>query len=141
MTMNLLQSFQSEPLGTAVTFGLMLLLYIVTGLLPVGGFIYLFYFLLTLPMRRNERGRFFLDLLELGLKEGRTPESTIVEISASRDRAMGVRFHLLAVHLENGLRLGDALGKVPRLLPPQIRAMLKAGEAIGEMGRVLPAGR
>lgn len=139
--MSLVQLIQSEPLGTAVTFGLLLLLYIVAGLLPIGGLIYLFYFLLTLPMRRNERARFFLDLLELGLKEGRTPESTIVEISASRDRTMGVRFHLLAVHLENGLRLGDALGKVPRLLPPQIRAMLKAGERIGDVTKVLPACR
>jgi type II secretory pathway component PulF len=105
------------------------------------GVIYLFYFLLTLPMRRNERARLFLDLLELGLKDGRTPEAAIVATSASRDHAMGVRFYLLAALVEKGSRLGAALDGVPRLLPPQIRAMLKTGERIGDVAKVLPASR
>jgi type II secretory pathway component PulF len=54
---------------------------------------------------------------------------------------MGVRFHLLAAHLENGLRLGQALEKVPRLLPPQITAMLRAGGELGDLRKVLPACR
>jgi len=54
---------------------------------------------------------------------------------------LGARFHLLAAHLEQGLRLGQALDKVPRLLPPQIQATLKAGERLGDVGKVLPACR
>src|SRR5436305_490110 len=78
------------------------------------------YFLLTLPMRRAERARLFLDLVEQGLRDGRSPEQTIVGISESRDRSVGVRFHLLAAHIECGRRLGEALERVPRFLPPQV---------------------
>ena len=77
--------------------------YLVLGLLPVCGVSYVIYFLLTLPMRRNERARMFLDLLELGLQEGRTPEAAITGAAASRDRSLGVRFHLLAAHHRRGV--------------------------------------
>jgi type II secretory pathway component PulF len=105
------------------------------------GILYGLYFLLTLPMRRRERARLFLDLLELGLAEGRAPEKAIVDAASSRDRAPGVRFHLLAAHLESGMKFTDALTKVPCLLPPQITAMLKSGERIGDIAKVLPACR
>lgn len=106
-----------------------------------GCIVYLLYFLLTLPMRRNERARLFLDLLELGLKDGHTPERAIIDAASARDNSPGARFHLLAAHLENGSKFSDALASVPRLLPPQVRAMLAAGERIGDVGKVLPACR
>jgi len=105
------------------------------------GVVYVVFFLLTLPMRRNERARLFLDLLELGLKEGRSPEAALVDAAASRDPALGARFYLLGAHLEKGRRLGEALADVPRLLPPQVVAMLRAGERIGDITKVLPASR
>lgn len=117
------------------------LLYVVVGLAPLIAVLYVLYFLLTLPMRRNERARMVLDLLELGLREGRQPEAAILDAAATHDRALGVRFHLLAAHLEQGLRLSQALDRVPRLLPPQVRAMLRAGESAGDLARVLPACR
>ena len=86
------------------------LLYLALGLAPACGITYLIYFVTTLPMRRNQRGRSFLDLLELGLKSGRSPEALIVDAAASHDRSLGVRFHLLAAHIESGLRLSAALG-------------------------------
>jgi type IV pilus assembly protein PilC len=116
-------------------------LYVLLGLLPVLGALYLIYFLLTLPLRRNERTRLFLDVLELGLRAGRTPEGAITDAAASRDPALGARFHLLAACLKRGVRLDQALDQVPRLLPPQIRAMLKTGDHLGDIGKVLPACR
>jgi type IV pilus assembly protein PilC len=116
-------------------------LYVLLGLLPTCVTLYAIYFILTLPMRRNDRARMFLDLLELGLKERRTPEGAVVAAAASRDNSLGARFHLLAAHLEQGLRFSDALEKVPRLLPPQVCAMLRAGERIGDLTKVLPACR
>ncbi|MCL5099460.1 MAG: type II secretion system F family protein [Candidatus Omnitrophica bacterium] len=104
------------------------------------GFLALAY-VISLPLRRHERARFFLDLLETGLKTGRGIEQTLVEISRSRDRSVGVRFHWLAAQLESGLRLGEALGKVPGLLPPQVLAMLRVGEKTGNLAGVLPACR
>src|ERR1700690_3427816 len=70
---------------------------------------YGFYLLLTLPLRRQERARLFLHLLETGFKEGRSPESVITAVSETRDRSVGVRFHLLAAYIKSGYRLGDAL--------------------------------
>jgi type II secretory pathway component PulF len=48
---------------------------------------------------------------------------------------------LQAAYLATGLRLEQALDKVPRLLPPQISAMLTAGVQIGDIAKVLPACR
>jgi type IV pilus assembly protein PilC len=117
------------------------LFWVAFWLLPACGLACLGYFLLSLPLRRHERGRFFIDLLESNLKQGRSVEQTIIEIAASRDRTLGARFHLLAAHLENGRKLSEALKKVPRLLPPQMSAMLQVGERIGDLAKVLPACR
>ncbi|TAL03570.1 MAG: hypothetical protein EPO07_05990, partial [Verrucomicrobia bacterium] len=133
--------FHQNPAGTIFGFLMLLVAYTCFCLPVIAGILYGFYFIFTLPMRRNERARIFLDLLELGLQDGRTPEITIVDVAASRDRSIGVRFHLLAAHIETGLRLGQALDQVPRLLPPQVRAMLQAGERIGDVAKVLPACR
>ncbi len=106
-----------------------------------GGILFLIHFLLTLPMRRAERGRLFLDLMETALHRGQRVEETLVSLSRSGDRTLGARFHLLAAQLVGGLPLSEALEQVPRLLPPQLSAMLKAGQRIGDFSKVLPACR
>jgi type II secretory pathway component PulF len=120
-------------------------LQIVFGLVIWVGGIFLgcfwIHFLFTLPMRRAERARLFLDLVEDALKRGQPLEEMILSLAQNRDRTVGVRFHLLAAHLESGLRFDDALEKVPRFLPPQIAAMLHAGNRLGDLKRVLPACR
>jgi type II secretory pathway component PulF len=105
------------------------------------GMVFLIHYLVSLPMRRAERARLFLRLLESALKRGQPVEEMIVSIAQSRDRTLGARFHLLAAHIESGLRFGAALEKVPRFLPSQIHAMFRAGEKLGDLGRVLPACR
>lgn len=117
------------------------LFYLVAWVLPGGLALYGLYFLLTLPLRRRERARLFLHVLELGLRDGRTPEETLRSASASRDRVLGARFHLVAAHLARGLRLGLALQLVPRLVPTNIAAMIEAGERLGDLRKVLPACR
>jgi type II secretory pathway component PulF len=139
--MNWGPTVQSDPVAAIAEVALHFLLYLVVGLLPACGFVYLNYYFLTLPMRRNEQARVFLDLLEVGLKTGRTPEQTILDASATQDPAMGPRVPLLAAHFEKGVRLGDALVMVPRLLAPQVTAMLRSGERIGDLAKVLPACR
>lgn len=115
--------------------------FVLFGLPLTWGILYGAYFLLTLPMRRNERSRLLLDLLELGLKDGRTPEAAILEAADSRDAGLGNRMYLLAAHLRSGQRLSEALERAPQILPLQIRAMLKAGERIAAVAKVLPACR
>lgn len=107
----------------------------------LAGIIFLIHLSLTVPMRRMERARLFLDLLESALNRGQTAEQMILSLAQSRDRTVGVRFHLLAAHIESGLRFIAALEKVPRFVPPQISAMLRAGEKLGDLRRVLPACR
>src|SRR5882762_2900607 len=121
MNESFFQLLASDPVKALAAMALWIVVYVLFGLLPICAVIYGAYFLLTLPLRRAERARFFLDLLELGLKEGRTPEAAIAEAAASADRALGARFLWLGEHLAKGLRLSNALELVPRLLPGQIR--------------------
>ncbi|HLZ53477.1 MAG TPA: type II secretion system F family protein, partial [Verrucomicrobiae bacterium] len=107
----------------------------------MAGTVFLIHFFLTLPMRRLENARLFLDLLESALQRGQAVEQMILSLAQSRDRTVGVRFYLLAAQIESGLSFMAALEKVPRLLPPQIAAMLRAGEKLGDLRRVLPACR
>ena len=118
-----------------------LLVYAVVFLLPGGAFSFLVHFLLSLPMQRRDRARFFLDLLETALERGQPIEHAIISAAASHDRVMGVRFFMVAAHLEDGARLGEALEKVPAFLPPPVNAMLRAGEKLGDVKKVLPACR
>jgi len=115
-----------------------LLCYVLFTVVPLVGLAWLIYYLLSLPMRRQERARFFLDLVATALREGKPIEQTLIEIANTRDRSPGLRFHLVAAYLEGGLRLGEALKKVPRFLPPQVTAMLRAGEEMGDIRKVLP---
>src|ERR1039457_3440715 len=110
-------------------------------LLPGGAFSVLLHFLLSLPMRRRDRALFFLDLLETVVNRGQWVEQAILPAAENHDRAIGVRFFMLAAHIENGARLGEALEKEPRFLPPQVNAMLRAGEKLGDLKKVLPACR
>ena len=107
----------------------------------VGGAVYLIHFFFTLPMRRAERARLFLELLEGALKRGQSIEALILSVAGSRDLSVGVRFHFLAAHIESGRQFAEALEKVPRFLPPQIAAMLCVGEKLGDLKKVLPACR
>jgi type II secretory pathway component PulF len=110
-------------------------------MLPSGVFSVLLHFVLSLPMRRRDRARFFLDLLETAIERGQSIEHAILTAADTRDRVMGVRFYLLAAHIENGARFTEALEKVPTFLPPQVNAMLRAGDKLGDLKKVLPACR
>ena len=116
-------------------------IYFLIWLLILIAVVNLVYYLLILPLRRQERARMFLDLLETGLTQGHSAETTIVEIAKSRDMTLGYRFYLLAAHLETGLRLSEALKKVPGLLPAQLTAMLEVGDKVGDIRKVMPACR
>jgi type II secretory pathway component PulF len=114
---------------------------VVMILVPGLGFSVVLHFLLSLPMRRRDRARFFLDLLETVLDRGQPVEAAILSAAEFQDRAIGPRFFMVAAHIESGLRLGGALERVPRFLPPQITAMIRTGEQLGDLNKVLPACR
>lgn len=99
------------------------------------------YRILSLPLRRREQARFFLDLLETGLAAGRSAEQTVVEVARCRETDLGKPFHRLAGPLEAGARLDQALDQTPRFLSTPMAAMLQAGSRLGDLRRVLPACR
>lgn len=89
MSESLAQFFGSDPLSTVLSAALFFVLYVMLGLAPICAVLYLVYFLLTLPLRRNERARVFVDLLEVGLKQGRTPEAAILGLPPAATRPWG----------------------------------------------------
>jgi hypothetical protein len=99
------------------------------------------FYISALPMRRLERARFLLELIESAMSQGQSPENYIVALAGTRDGGIGVRFQLLAAHLELGNSLVTALERTRGLLPPQMLAMLKVGESLGDFRRVLPGCR
>lgn len=111
------------------------------GAPPVLGLLYLGYFLFSLPLRRQERTRLLLDVIETGLERGESPERTVLGAAAQRERDLGRPFRQLAARIEEGLRFGEALELTPGLFPPQVAAMLKAGLELGDLRKVLPGCR
>ena len=86
---------------------------------------------IMVPMRRHEAARAFLDLLEMGLAQGRSLENTVVEIAATGDKTLGKEFRRLAERIRNGASLGSALKSTPGVLPEPVVAMLQARRAVG----------
>ena len=121
--------------------GLAVLAWLILWLAPVVAVIVLAYKIVSLPLRRRERARAFLTLVETGVNEGQRVENRLVSIADTRDPGLGNAFHRLAAALRQGQRLGDALDRVPQFVPPQVTAMLKAGERLGDLRKVLPACR
>lgn len=116
-------------MGAAVILGLM-------GLL--GTIVYL---LLSLPYERQERARLFVDLLDSELRLGHAPEPALIRLAQCQDASLSVRFFILAAWLEQGLKLDEALAKVPRFLPPGVTAIIQTGCRLGSLQQVLPACR
>lgn len=105
------------------------------------GAILLIHFFLSLPMRRAERVRLFLDLVEDGLNRGQSIEAMMLSVAQSRDPSPGVRFYLVAAHIENGLSFDESVRKVSGFLPGAIIEILHTGRNLGDIRQILPACR
>src|SRR6266540_1894309 len=79
----------------------------------IGGILYALHFMLTLPMRRAERARLFLDILEIALDRGQRVEEGLIFISRRRGNVLSKGFAPLAACLQRRLRLDEALASVP----------------------------
>ncbi len=92
---------------------------------------------IVLPLRKRERAHVFLDLLDTAAKQGRSPESAIAEVAFTPDEMLGKDFVGLAARVRAGDSLGNALAKLPGLLPDPVPAMLQAGEQARDIRTVL----
>ncbi|MBI5801774.1 MAG: type II secretion system F family protein [Verrucomicrobia bacterium] len=136
----LMLAFLGVVLATIIEKPVVLLVFLIALVLVYCSFHGL-HFILSLPFRRRERARMFLELVEASVEHGHSVEQSIIRLSRSSEDSFGVRFHLLAGHLEQGLPLLAALEKVPRMLPPTVLAMLRVGAETGDIRRVLPSCR
>src|SRR5262245_32945171 len=98
------------------------ILFSLAAMLPFAVLLYPIWLAVSASQRRQHRARSFIDLMQIGLKQGQTVEHTILSLSARRVQDLGVRFHLLAGWLEQGYRLSSGLAEVRRFLPAQINA-------------------
>jgi len=99
------------------------------------------HFCVAAPARRNERARLFLDIVETAVQTGQSVERAIVSVSETRERSVGVQFHLLAARIEEGATLPEALARTPRLLPPNIAEALRIGTTENALPRLATAAR
>ncbi|HEY3864399.1 MAG TPA: type II secretion system F family protein [Verrucomicrobiae bacterium] len=118
-----------------------LLMWILAAVLPACALAAAAFYVTSRPLRREERARFLLELIESALAQGQSAESYIASLAQTRDKSLGVNFYLLGAYLQQGCSLAIALEKVPGFGPPQLTAMLRVGESLGDYGRVLPACR
>jgi type II secretory pathway component PulF len=127
--------------GTAGDFAASALLWLLFFFAPVALVAFAIYRAFSGPLRRQERTRIFLDLLEAGFRQGQSPENTLARAAQTNDRSLGRLFQQMAARLREGVRLSQALDEVPNLLPPQVAATLRVGEEVGDVRKVLPACR
>jgi len=126
---------------TALYLLLHLSLWVLIWILPGVLILCVLFYGLSLPVRRHERARFFLDFLEDSFQHGQNVEQSLVAVSHSRDASLGARLHWLAALLESGLPFPQALQQVPHFLPPRLKEMLRVGGECDRLRQVLPACR
>ncbi len=94
---------------------------------------YLIYWIATLPWRRQERVRLFLEVVDLGLTGGITAEDAIRGACSTRDRAIPTRMQWVSWNFERGMTLEEALTDAGGFLPPDILATLVWGIRNGRL--------
>jgi len=123
------------------SFGLALVFYLV-WLVIVAAIASVGYYWLTSPLRRRERARVFLRVLEVAAERGQSAERVILDLGEQEPRPwfeIGWRFSRLKKRIQKGEGLVAALRKVPGFLPRQVVEILAVGERLGDLRKVLPA--
>ncbi len=105
------------------------------------GLFYLGYYLFSLPLRRREDARLFLDLVETGLESGQGVEQAVLSATRRDVHRLSRKYREFAGRITEGLGFAQALELTPGLLPPPVSAMLRAGAELGDLRKTLPGCR
>jgi type II secretory pathway component PulF len=111
------------------------------GLPVLLGLFYAGYYVFSLPLRRQERARLLLDLIETGLETGGGLETAVIGAVRRGGQRLGKPILELAERLAGGLPLAQALEATPGALPPPVTALLRAGAEMGELPRAITGAR
>lgn len=98
-------------------------------------------FLLASPLRRRERARMLIGILEAGFQQNQRPEFAFVTATNSEDPSIPKEFHDVAENIRSGVRLASALEQIPHAVPPTVTAAIRAGEELGDVRKILPVCR
>ena len=118
-----------------------ILFWVLLWFLPVAVLSVGFYFLVTIPARRDAKSRLALEIIASGLAHGNSPERTMVAVSKTREKAVGARFHLVAAYIEEGCRLSVAINQSPGFVPAGVAGLLHVGEVTGDYLKCIHAAR
>ncbi len=100
--------------------------------------IHLFYIICSAQMRRREAARSFLDLIRLGIRNGKSPEQTVTELSRQEDHELGETFDKVATSISFGENFADALRR-DKFMPENIIGAFEVGALCGDVRKILPA--
>lgn len=117
------------------------LAFVVFTVLPCAGIGYLIYHLLGLPLRRQERVEFLLDMLELDGTQGIDFSRSVLPGVLNGETGFRERFRAKAERDTKNHPQHRGLAELPKSLPPQVLATLEAGVLMGDVRRVIPACR
>jgi type II secretory pathway component PulF len=99
------------------------------------------YYCFSLPLRRRERARLTLDLLQTAFDHGDSPERMLASLGQTAGKTLNRKLRSLCELAAAEAPLNAALKETPGLLPPQMTAMVQVGLQAGELPRILPACR
>ncbi len=100
--------------------------------------IHLFYIICSAPLRKKETIGNFLDLIRAGMKNGKSPDQTIVELSRQGEHELGDKFDRVATCIDAGDGFIGAIRK-NSFMPENIIGILEVGVMCGDLDRILPA--
>jgi type II secretory pathway component PulF len=113
----------------------------IVGLPLLLGVAWTLQYLVSLPLRRREKMRVLLDLIEDGLRHGHTPEQTLRAWRLTRDASLGRAAARLADAVAGGKSFADAIEAESGVFPASVRMMLRSGHQAGNLELVIPACR
>lgn len=111
-----------------------LCLFLILLLLPV----YFIYLLISHPLKKVERSKNLLDIIEFSEKKGIPPEQAIKGIHQTGKHRLGKKFKNLAFYVENGMDLFSSLDAVPGMVPREVKGALKIGRKVGSLSSIMP---
>lgn len=111
---------------------------VVAGAVLVVAFLVLILWLIMLPRRRQERTRLFLHLLEIGMREGMSPQQSLKGLYGCPDKQISHELDEVVFMVSEGSSLSEALRREPAALPPRAVELIAAGERIGNLLAVFP---
>lgn len=127
--------FSSLPAWySMILISFMLAFWLMLLMLPV----YVIYLLISRPLKKVERAKQVLDIIEYAENKGMAPEQAIAGIYRRGDHRMGKKFDNMAFYVEKGMDMFSSLDTVPGLVPRELTSTLSIGRKTKNIKGLIP---